>query len=186
MMSREDLLRELELLPVWQLRHSSQQPSIKADVMMKDVASESIMVAQVEVAHAIEQVTETAQYSFRLIVSEDMQWVFVLGQQDHAAEQLLQNMLKAVAVNISHDIADANAAYLNQYSPKAIVVMGESEAQQLLNSTQTIEQMRGAAHSLQNIPVIVTYSPSHLLSNLADKAKAWEDLCLTKFTITSL
>ena len=186
MMSREDLLRELELLPIWQLRHSSQLPTIKADVMVKGVTSESIMAEQVEVAHAIEQVTETAQYSFRLIVSEDMQWVFVLGQLDLAAEQLLQNMLKAVAVNINHDIADANTTYLNQYSPKAIVVMGESEAQQLLNNAQTIEQMRGTTHSLQGIPVIVTYSPSYLLSNLADKAKAWEDLCLTKFTITSL
>jgi DNA polymerase len=29
---------------------------------------------------------------------------------------------------------------------------------------------------------VVTYHPAHLLRNLADKAKAWEDLCLTAQT----
>jgi len=42
--------------------------------------------------------------------------------------------------------------------------------------------LRGRPHRLhvagRDVPVIVTYHPAYLLRNLADKAKAWADLCL--------
>jgi DNA polymerase len=30
----------------------------------------------------------------------------------------------------------------------------------------------------RDVPAIVTYHPAYLLRNLADKSKAWADLCL--------
>lgn len=189
MLSREDLLRELELLPVWQLRNPVPASIPVADVNVQEVANASATKASIEsleAAHEGEQVVEALAFSFRLMFSQDAQWAFIVGSNDDEAEQLLKNMLKAIAVKIDQDIADANTDSIGQLSPKVIVIMGENEAQQLLNNTQNIEQMRGIPHLLQNTPVIVTYSPSYLLLNLTDKAKAWADLCLAKFTISTL
>jgi uracil-DNA glycosylase len=33
-------------------------------------------------------------------------------------------------------------------------------------------------HERRGVPVIVTYHPAYLLRTLADKARAWDDLCL--------
>lgn len=194
MLSREDLLRELELLPVWQLRNpvpasNPRADAHKADVNVQEVTNELATSTSIKSAVAApvgEPAAVVLPYSFRLMVSKETQWAFVVGPHDEEAEQLLKNMLKAIAVTIDQDIADASIDNLGHYSPKMIVIMGENEAQQLLNMTQNIEQMRGTPHLLHNTPAIVTYSPSYLLSNLADKAKAWEDLCFAKFTTSSL
>jgi DNA polymerase len=37
--------------------------------------------------------------------------------------------------------------------------------------------MRGKVHQYRGIPLIVTYHPAYLLRSLADKSKAWSDLC---------
>jgi len=188
MLNREELLRELELLPVWQLRNPAPSPAVQVDVVQNDVveSTDGLQNVQVDIAHEGVQVADAQVNSFRLMLSTDGQWVFILGPHDDEAEQLLQNMLKAIAVSIGQDVADADAGYLNRFSPKVIVVLGETEAQQLLSKTQHIEQMRGLPHLLHDTPVVVTYSPSYLLSNLVSKAKAWEDLCLARFTISSL
>lgn len=188
MMSREDMLHELELLPAWQLRDPV--PSVTAEAMtdiVAEPAAEAPLTAKEEVPAKNSQEVETAvdvpKHQFRLIASEDAQWLFVLERQHtEEAEALLQNMLKAVAVSIKQDVVDANAERLGQYSAKVVVVMGEDEAQQLLSETQTLAQLRGKVHRHQEQSVIATYSPSELLLNLADKAKAWEDLCLARVT----
>ena len=174
-LNREALLRELELLPVWQLRQPVSAPA--SAVLAQDAAP--VIAPEVEAKKAIHQ--------FRLMTSDDAQWAFVLEQRhDSDAEALLQNMLKAVAIKVAQDSFDANRVDLNQLTPKVIVVMGESEAQQLLSQTQTLDAFRSKQHQHQSVPVVVTYSASHLLLNLADKAKAWEDLCLAKSVITPL
>ena len=33
-------------------------------------------------------------------------------------------------------------------------------------------------HRYQGVPLVVTYHPAYLLRQPADKAKAWDDLCL--------
>ncbi len=166
-MNQDDILRELELLPVWQ----SRQPAVAMPA-----------VAAPEVDESIE--TTPAAHVFRCIVSTDAQWAFVLAPQaNQAAETLLQNMLKAVQVNVKLDDATSD---IHQYAPQVIVAMGETVAQQLLETTQSLAQLRGETHALQQTPVIVTFSPNDLLENAGDKAKAWEDLCLAKFTIANL
>lgn len=70
--------------------------------------------------------------------------------------------------------------------PKLIIALGKFAAQSLLQSENTIASMRGQLHQYNDVPVIVTYHPAYLLRNLADKAKAWEDLCFAKRTMQSL
>jgi DNA polymerase len=65
--------------------------------------------------------------------------------------------------------------------PRLVLVMGRFAAQSLLHTDAPISALRGRAHRLRvgghEMPAIVTYHPAYLLRNLADKAKAWTDLC---------
>ena len=123
------------------------------------------------------------------------------------AGQLLVNMLKAMGLSVQqvvltsatkcrteglstgpHELAQCEAYLRRQVAltrPKMILAMGRYAAQALLAQTvgspvPPLGQLRGVVHRYQGIPVVVTYSPTFLLRNPADKAKAWVDLCLAK------
>lgn len=137
---------------------------------------------------------------------EDVQGEPFVGQ----AGKLLDNMLAAIQLRRGHHVYIANVLkchppenrephgeevakcerYLKRQveliQPKLIVALGKVAAQTLLKSEETVSNMRGQLHDYHDIPVIVTYHPAYLLRNLADKAKAWEDLCFAKDTIQSL
>ena len=67
-------------------------------------------------------------------------------------------------------------------APRVIVIMGRVAAQSVLGTDATIASLRGRVHAIavggRSVPAIVTYHPAYLLRNLADKAKAWQDLQL--------
>lgn len=67
--------------------------------------------------------------------------------------------------------------------PRIILAMGRFAVQSLLGSNEAIGRLRGRVHEHRGIPVVVTYHPAYLLRNLADKARAWEDLCLALDTV---
>jgi uracil-DNA glycosylase family 4 len=62
--------------------------------------------------------------------------------------------------------------------PRIILAMGRFAAQALLDSDEPLGKLRGRVHRYQDVPVVVTYHPAYLLRTLADKARAWDDLCL--------
>lgn len=64
--------------------------------------------------------------------------------------------------------------------PRLILAMGRFAVQALLATDTPIGRLRGQVHRYQGVPTIVTYHPAYLLRNLADKARAWEDLCLAR------
>jgi len=64
--------------------------------------------------------------------------------------------------------------------PKLILAMGRFACQTLLETDASIASLRGRLHRYQGVPLIVTYHPAYLLRSLADKAKAWEDLCFAR------
>jgi DNA polymerase len=70
--------------------------------------------------------------------------------------------------------------------PKLILALGRFAAQTLLETNETIARLRGRVHEFQGIPLVVTYHPAYLLRNLPDKARAWEDLCLARRTMTDV
>ncbi|PUE46827.1 uracil-DNA glycosylase [Limnohabitans sp. 2KL-1] len=74
------------------------------------------------------------------------------------------------------------SAYLSRQvalvRPQVILAMGRFAIQTLLGSTEPMGKLRGRLHDFQGVPVVVTYHPSSLLRNSADKAKAWADLVL--------
>ncbi len=64
--------------------------------------------------------------------------------------------------------------------PKVILAMGRFAVQSLLKTSEPIGKLRGRVHTVQGVPVVVTYHPAYLLRNPADKALAWADLCLAR------
>ena len=62
--------------------------------------------------------------------------------------------------------------------PRVILAMGRFAVQSLLGSDEPIGKLRGRLHDWRGVPLVVTYHPAYLLRQPADKAKAWDDLCL--------
>jgi DNA polymerase len=126
------------------------------------------------------------------------------------AGKLLDNMLAAIGLKRGEDVYIANVVkcrppgnrnpepaearacepYLTRQigliRPRLIVALGKVAAQNLLGNEATIASLRGRLHDYRGTPLIVTYHPAYLLRNLADKAKAWEDLCLAVETMRGL
>ena len=117
------------------------------------------------------------------------------------AGQLLTEMLRAVGL-LRDDVFIANilkcrppdnrdpkppeAAACRNYlerqialvQPKIILAVGKIAAQNLLGSDEPVGRMRGRAHEINGVPLIVTYHPAYLLRSPSQKAKSWQDLCL--------
>ena len=66
--------------------------------------------------------------------------------------------------------------------PEIIVAMGRFAAQVLLDSDQSLGQLRGRPHNFGEtlIPLVVTYHPAYLLRSPTAKSKTWEDLLLAR------
>lgn len=70
-------------------------------------------------------------------------------------------------------------AEIEVVKPHVIVALGATAAQGLLESTDSVGQLRESWHQFQGIPLRVTYHPSYLLrqeDGLQEKRKVWEDM----------
>ena len=70
--------------------------------------------------------------------------------------------------------------------PGIIVAMGRFAAQVLLDSDQSLGQLRGRPHHFgeTEVPLIVTYHPAYLLRSPTAKSKTWEDLLLARSVLS--
>jgi uracil-DNA glycosylase len=136
--------------------------------------------------------------------NEDLQGEPFIGQ----AGKLLDNMLLAMGLSRDQNAYIANIVkcrptddngrdrpptpdeaaaclpYLQRQialiQPTIIVALGKTAALSLLglDSDTPVSRLRGTVHQYAGRPLIVTYHPAYLLRNMADKKKAWADLCL--------
>jgi DNA polymerase len=137
---------------------------------------------------------------------EDVQGEPFVGQ----AGKLLDNMLAAVDLKRGENVYICNVVkcrppgnrnpeadeaqkcepflqrQIELIKPKLIVALGRVAALNLLAREASIASLRGKVLQYKGTPLIVTYHPAYLLRNLADKAKAWEDLCFAVKTMESL
>jgi DNA polymerase len=65
-------------------------------------------------------------------------------------------------------------------APKAILTLGKTAAQALLDRSDTIGKLRTKSHRFRSIPLVVTYHPAALLRNPSLKHDAYHDLCSCK------
>lgn len=208
MMNREDVLRELELLPVWQLR----APLLPLEKVSQAELTQLELVAAISETSVTTSVTEVQLETVQVelgktkgisesdsdlegvfepqsaisqsllgIDSEEGHWMFVMPNAEWLAEEtlLFQNICQALRIKAkTRRILADSADVLQGVQPKVLIALGEPTAQALLASTALLEDLRGTLHSCQGISLVVTYDLTHLLRHVTDKAKAWQDLCL--------
>jgi DNA polymerase len=206
MMTREDMLRELELLPVWQLRaplpsQAETVPIAEATPIKVEQITVELVATQTQEATEVLQdealvvdespavASETMPQLFTLIANDNADWLFVLPNATLQAdeERLLQNIfmamrIKAKPAEISSNIADV----INTTKPKQLIAMGEATVQAMLQSTETLSSLRGTVQQFEGVALVATYDLGHLLQTLPDKAEAWKDLCLAMQTLQTL
>lgn len=203
-LSREDMLRELELLPVWQLKKSLplattpapgvNEPALVVQEHIQPIAeSPAPESLQDEVAlpqATVEPVSLKAEMfqpvPLRLLLSEDGVFAFLIephpaGADADAVETLLKNMIRAMHLNCRVDVTNSADQLFAGHTPRLIISMGAAPANLLLGRASDLDAWRNDQHETQplyaDIPLLVTYHPAHLLQNAADKAHAWRDLC---------
>ena len=182
-MTREDVLRELELLPVWTLRAPLPQKSIIEPTPLNVETAQTVLGVPARPNIIEKDIIETPQAVSNpaiIITSSDKKWTFVLPNElTGQAADLFNNILRALSINktqpsqtqdLMQDIAGLNVG--------VVVAVGEKIAQQLLASTQPLEILRGKMHDTNGLQVVATYHPDDLLLHLHNKAKTWDDLCM--------
>jgi DNA polymerase len=213
-MTREDMMRELELLPVWQLRvplPSQTQTSMQIqEAQVQEVIVEPVRInatefiaetivevvikqdlVEIESISELELAVEPTSISQELkyIASEDGDWLFAFSHlvMSDDEQQLFQNICKALRIKTKPAEVSKDAVKLiDIMHPKLFLAMGEVTAQQLLRSKEPIEALSARTHQLHGITFIATYDLAYLLKNPADKAKVWNDLCLALQTLQDL
>jgi len=208
-LTHEDMMRELELLPVWRLNASLEvsvdalvaapiQSEVVADSKI-DLKNEEELVVDFECVTAQETALpnianmDWAELKQHIIGSGDpnADWVFV-GDETFDADVgiLLDKMLIAIKLQRGKNVYLTQVNELDFFNrqialiqPKLIFAFGEKFAQSLLESNDPLDALRGKVHQYKGVALVVSYSPSHLLHHTQDKAKAWADLCLARNTI---
>jgi DNA polymerase len=228
--TREEMLSEMGLSPVWRLRQpqvremsNAPEESLPPPTQFADGEERkahiaalpwSAFAADVDACKACD-LCRTRNRSVPGVGDQDATWLFVgeaPGAEEDAkgepfvgqAGRLLDNMLAALSLARGRDVYIANVLkcrppnnrtpepleveacrpYLDRQvsliRPEIIIALGRSAATTLLNVDASIASLRGRVHRYQGVPLVVTYHPAYLLRNLADKAKAWEDLLLAR------
>lgn len=184
-MSREDMLRELELLPIWQLRSPLPPQSIPDTAASLPAAAVS-PEPSIETA-PVEEITAPVQQMLRVMLADDGILGIVMMPQPEAdsnqsEETLLTNMLHAMRFKPQSDKVFSADQLGDGFSPQIIISLGADAANTLTGQNQTLESWRSRQQEtpalFNDTPLIVTYSPAHLLLNTQDKKYAWADLCL--------
>ena len=180
-MTREDVLRELELLPIWTLRAPLVNQAAAESIQVNPVEAATLeIVEEVAIEQVVIEISPAIASPAVFIISDDKKWAFVLpAELTGQAADLFNNILRALHINktqtsqtqqLMKDIAGLNVG--------VIVAIGEEMAQQLFASAQTLENLRGKIHTVNGLPILATYHPNELLQHALNKAKTWDDLCL--------
>lgn len=196
MMTREDILRELELLPVWQLRvpvvaktevQVTQSP-VESIELKQESAIEEVVIAEVTPQIAEPKLEAGQPQIFTYFASENNEYLFVLASVELSTDEslLLKNIMMAMRIRSKASATSNNIVELiKELSPKCVIAMGDNVVQALLQTTETLTDLRQKLHAIQEVTLIATYDLNHLLRNLSDKAKAWEDLCMAMQVVKS-
>ena len=110
-----------------------------------------------------------------------------VGVEEPRRDAYLMNIIKSsgrvdqnIEVSAATELNQLLHAKIQEVKPKMLLVVGQIAAQNLLRSSEPLARLRAKVHRLpdSDLPLIVTYYPSYLLSKPLDKRKAWEDLQL--------
>ena len=146
-MTREDMMRELELLPVWQLRVPVSETveikdispvPIRQNVELKPDLQTQLLESTVKESLAnpdklleVLMPMSSEPPIFTHIASENGEYLFVLSSAEMRADelQLFQNVCKALQINTKAAEKFAYISQPNNVQAKLLIVLGEAKAQ---------------------------------------------------------
>lgn len=189
-MMREEVLKELELWPVWSLRRplalqpkaletlpevSAPEENLQIEKALEAVTQEEVVqVAQTHLAEASTLIDTHTYLSFQ---TENADCLVLHQDHDFSQEEekLWLNICKAMQFSKKmHTQRATIQALLENQRPKVIIIFGEEVAQNILPQVESFSEN---LQSFQNIPCVVTFSLEHLLLNPLDKGNTWRNLC---------
>lgn len=184
MMTREDMLRELELLPVWTLNpaFAERQVATQTEAMepsqpepIQRVSEEAVvtMPALETLAPPIEQAPIKAKKAIAWLLYCPLD-----TRSDQDALTLLQNMVRAMQLvstdyHIVHEAVASDA-----FQPERTLIFGVEAAKALLDVD--IEGISQQPFEHLQRPCWVVHHPKVLLENPALKREAWQIMCAAK------
>jgi DNA polymerase len=187
-MTQEDVLRELELLPIWHLRAGLTPLAPEAQAASAAPVSPVPVMPAAHVAAPVLP-EPVAALAWTQVASTDGLWLFVSRTAGLSADewQLLQNMAKAmrISLNAAQPMTDPGHA-LSASPAKMLIAFGSAAAQQLLASQASLPTLRGQLHACHGRTLVATHALDHLLQQPLDKAQTWQDLRLAMQALADL
>ena len=120
--------------------------------------------------------------------NQEVVWTFVVDQLSGDAALLFDKILASLMLNRNTiQLLSSSEALSGKVNGQVVIAMGSQMGRQLLQMDDGFEELRGAVHSLEQaedeLPLVLTYHPEHLLKKPSDKAKTWQDLLLARSLI---
>jgi hypothetical protein len=187
-MTQEDVLRELELLPIWHLRAGLTPLAPEAQAASAAPVSPLPVMPAAHVAAPVLP-EPVAALAWTQVASTDGLWLFVSLTAGLSADewQLLQNMAKAMRISLRSPQAMTDPGHaLSASSAKMLIAFGEAAVQQLLASQASLPTLRGQLHACHGRTLVATHALDHLLQQPLDKAQTWHDLRLAMQALADL
>lgn len=120
--------------------------------------------------------------------NQEVVWTFVVDQLSGDAALLFDKILGSLMLSRNTiQLLSSAEAMAGKVNGQVVIAMGSQMGRQLLQMDEGFEELRGAVHSLEQaedeLPLVLTYHPEHLLKKPSDKAKTWQDLLLARSLI---
>jgi hypothetical protein len=135
-----------------------------------------------------QKASQAESYQEPQLNNQEIVWTFVVDQLSGDAALLFDKILASLMLSRNAiQLLSSKEALAGKVSGQVVIAMGSQMGRQLLQMDDNFEELRGAVHSLEQaedeLPVVLTYHPEHLLNKPSDKAKTWQDLLLARSLI---
>lgn len=194
-LSREDMLRELELLPMWRSRMppvlGGHEPgtTLPVEQLPEPQTLDSAPIAQrVVEAPSLPEHTEAEMQDAPVAIpaTPTMQpevttpWLLVCPHSADADQQrLLQAIIQALHLPENDWTLSSNALAMAAKECRNVVLFGVEAANAFFNITTTEgAPLRGQLQQHGNTRVVITHHPAQILAQPLLKREVWHDLCL--------
>lgn len=116
---------------------------------------------------------------------ESSMWTFVVDELTDTGNILFDKILASLMLSrATVQVVSSSKVQIEGVKGQVVVAMGATLSKTLLGLSEPFNELRGAVHSLEQsgneVPVVLTYHPDHLLKNPLDKIKTWQDLILAR------
>lgn len=202
-LGREDVLRELELLPVWRLRTplagytpaaelpgtslpvSEAAPEIVVETaaapLMTETVTAPVIAPVIESAPApLPEITDHPPLETISAPMVESPWFLLCPQvADSSAQQLLENIVRALKLPAEELHIAQQPMNVAQVSSRFAILFGLDAANAFLGTNQPdLASIRGRLLTHAEMRYVVTHHPQAMLEQPLLKKEAWHDLCL--------